>query len=129
MSSIYITNINRVLKSIKSDIMADFIQKDQVGIIIITNKVASSLDLQMIKKYIKNANLINTENVDTPYLSQFKSYLKIIGISCFLENTNVLLLADVVETIIKENYIFNNIMVAFRLQIIKVLPKSDIAII
>ena len=69
MSSIHITNINRVLKSVKSDIMADFIQKDQVGIIIITNKVASSLDLQMIEKYVKNADLINTENVNTPHLS------------------------------------------------------------
>jgi len=109
--------------------MADFIWKDQVGIIIITNKVASSLDLQIIEKYVKNANLINIENVNTPYLSQFKSYLKIIGIPCFLENTNVPLLADVVETIIKENHIFNNIMVAFRSQIIKVLPKSNMAII
>ena len=47
----------------------------------------------------------------------------------FLENTNALLLADVVETIIKENHIFNNITVTSRPQIIKVLPKSDMAII
>ena len=47
----------------------------------------------------------------------------------FLENANALLLADVVETIIKENHIFNNIVVTSRPQIIKVLPKSDMAII
>ena len=47
----------------------------------------------------------------------------------FLENTNASLLADVVETIIKENHIFNNIVVTSRPQIIKVLPKSDMAII
>ena len=47
----------------------------------------------------------------------------------FLENANALLLADVVETIIKDNHIFNNITVTSRPQIIKVLPKSDMAII
>ena len=82
--------------------------------IIITNKVAFSLDLQTIEKYIKNANLIDTENVDIPHLPQSKLYLKIIDIPYFLENTDVLLLIHVVETIIKENHIFNNIMVASR---------------
>ena len=67
-SSTHITNINKVLKNIKSDIMVDFIQMNQAGIIIITNKVAFSLDLQTIEKYVKNANLIDMENVDIPHL-------------------------------------------------------------
>ena len=36
-SSIYIANINRALKNIKSEIMADFIQLDKRDIIITTN--------------------------------------------------------------------------------------------
>ena len=52
-SSTYITNLNRVLKNIKSEVMADFICIDQVGIIIVTNKVILQLNLQKIKKYIK----------------------------------------------------------------------------
>ena len=48
-SSIHITNINRVLKNIKSEVIVNFIQINQTDIVIIANKVASSLDLQMIK--------------------------------------------------------------------------------
>ena len=54
-SSIYVININRVLKSIKLNIMADFIYTDDKGIIISTNNIASLLDLQEIEKYIKNS--------------------------------------------------------------------------
>ena len=39
--SIHITYINRALKGIKSDTMANFIWADQKGLIITTNKVAS----------------------------------------------------------------------------------------
>jgi len=44
-SSNYITNINRLLKNIKSDCKADYIQSEKSGIIIITDKVVSTLDL------------------------------------------------------------------------------------
>ena len=44
-SSAHISNINRPLKNIKSDIIADFICLDSKGIIITTNKVLSTLDL------------------------------------------------------------------------------------
>jgi len=44
-SSVHVANINRALKNIKLDVMADFIQVENNGIIISTNKVADSLDL------------------------------------------------------------------------------------
>ena len=44
-SSNYITNINRLLKNIKSDCKADYIRSEKSGIIIITDKVVSTLDL------------------------------------------------------------------------------------
>ena len=128
-SSVYVTNINRALKNIKSEVMADFVHSDQAGITIVTNKVTSSLDLQAIKKYVKNANHIKVDKVKVPYLSQLKLYLKIIDISYLVENTNTFILADIVEEIIKSNYIFNNIVIASRLHIIKISPKSDIVII
>ena len=46
----------------------------------ITNKVAVSLDLQSIEQYVKGANCINSNEVDSPRLPQSKSYLKIIGL-------------------------------------------------
>lgn len=109
--SFHITNFYRALQNIKSDIMADFAYSDQTGIIIVMNKITTLLDLQTIEKYIKQANQINSENVETSQLPQSKSYLKIIGILYLLENTNISISADVVETIIKSNYTFNNIAV------------------
>ena len=46
--------------------MTNFMHSDQTGITIVTNKVATSLDLQIIEKYIKQANQINLENIKTP---------------------------------------------------------------
>ena len=42
-------NINRVLKNIKSEVIADFVWSDQASTIIATNKVVALLDLQTIK--------------------------------------------------------------------------------
>ena len=39
--SSHITNINRALKNIKSDIKADFVQSEQTDIVITTNKIAT----------------------------------------------------------------------------------------
>jgi len=71
----------------------------------VTNKVILSFDFQTIKKYVKNTNHINSDKVNTPCLPYPKSYLKIIGILYFLENTNTLISLDVVKTIIKNNNI------------------------
>ena len=128
-SNKHIANLNRVLKNIKSDVMANFVCMDQAGITIITNKVAASLDSQTIKRYVKNTNQIDLDNIKTSQLPQSKSYLKIIGILYLLENTNTSMIVDAIKTIIRNNHIFNNIMVNSRLRIIKVLPKLDMAII
>ena len=69
-SSAHIININRVLKNIKSKVIADFIQSNQAGIIIATNKVAAPLNIQTIEQYIKNMNYIKIDNVEVPYLPQ-----------------------------------------------------------
>ena len=44
-SSDHITNINRVLKNIKLEIKIDYICSELSSIIIVTDKVTSSLDL------------------------------------------------------------------------------------
>ena len=68
-------------------------------------------------------------NVEVLCLFQLKSYLKIIGISYLLENTNTSIIANMVELIIKNNYIFNNITIIFRLKVIKISLKLDMTII
>ena len=109
--------------------MVDFVHSDQLDIVIATNKMAASLDLQTIKHYVKNTNHIKINNIEVPHLSQSKLYLKIIDISYFYKNTNISLTVDVVKTIIKNNHIFNNITIASRPRVIKVFPKSNIDII
>ncbi len=59
LSNKHILNINRDLKNIKSDIIADFIQADCRGLVITTNKIAFTLDL----------NTINPNEVISPRLS------------------------------------------------------------
>jgi len=108
----------------------DYIRLEKSDITIVTDKVASALDLQTMEKYIKNTNQIDVENVQAPCLSQSKSYLKIIDLSYLMKNMNVLLNLEVVEKILKNNHIFNNnILLASRPRIIKVSLKSDMAIV
>ena len=128
-SSIHVVNINRALKSIQSNTIADFIWAEDKEIVITTNNVSSNTDLQEIEKYIKNSLSSDTEWISSPRLPQSKSYLKIVGIPYNNESSNTRISSDDIECILKSNYIFNNIVLASKPHIIKVSPKSNMAII
>ena len=64
-SSNHIANLNR---AIKLEVMVDFICLDQSGVTIVTNKIASPLDLQTIENYIKSTNCIEAKEVEVPCL-------------------------------------------------------------
>ena len=129
-SSIHVANINRNLKNMKSEVLVDFIWADPVGITIVTNKVSQASNLSTIKNYVKNLESIDSSQVDIPCLPQSKSYLKIIGIPYFPNgNLQEHLNALDIENIIKQNYIFNNVTLAFKPRVIKVSPKLDMAIV
>ena len=129
-SSLNVTNINRELHSTKSDILVDYIRSDNCGITIVTNKVAQQSDLSIINHYVKNDNSINAMQVKDSRLPKSKSYLKIIRIPFYLHlNSQERLLSSDVETILKQNHIFNNISLASKPRVIKVSPKSDMAIV
>ena len=66
--SSYVTNINRALKNIKSEVIANFIHMENSRLVIMTNKVASALDLQTIKKYVKSIYNIKANHVESPRL-------------------------------------------------------------
>jgi len=90
LSNKHISNINRDLKNIKLDIMADFIQADHRRLVITTNKAAFTLDF----------NTINSNNIISPRLFQSKFYLKILDILYLIENTNISISSDVAEIIL-----------------------------
>jgi len=129
-SSLNVANINRQLRNAKSDVLVDYVRSDNTGIIVITNKVAQQSDLSIIDHYVKNANDINALQVEDSRLPKFKSYLKIIGIPYYPHtNSQEKLMSSDIETILKQNHIFDNISLASRPRIIKVSPKSDMAIV
>jgi len=91
--------------------------------------VASSSNLQTIENVIENMENINSDDIETLQLSQSKSYLKIMGILFFIKNTNILISVDFVEIAIKSNHIFDNLLLASKLRVIKASLKFDIAIV
>jgi len=128
--SLHVANINRELRNAKTEVLVDYIHSDSTGIIIITNKVGQQSDLSIIDNYIKNSNDVNTLQVKNSRLPMSKSYLKIIGIPFFPHSNSMKKLTSFdVKTILKQNHIFDNISLASKLRVIKVSPKSDMAII
>ena len=125
----HVTNINCALKAIKSSMIADFICVDDKGMVITTNNVASSSDLQEIEKYVKNSLSSDADKVSLARLPQSKSYLKIVSIPFISKKTNSRIALGKIEDVLKNNHIFNNIVLTSKPHIIKVSPKSDITII
>ena len=129
-STAHVTNINKLLRNAKSEVAVDYIRSDPIGLSIVTNKVALQSDLQIIGQYIKKSKDINELQVEEPRLPQSKSYLKIIGIPYYPNGkSQECLNSSDVKAILKQNQIFDDIKLASRPRIIKVLPKSDISII
>jgi len=128
--SINVANINRQLRNAKTDILVDYIKSDSNGITIVMNKVTQQSDLSIIDQYVKNSSDINTLQVEDSRLPKSKSYLKIIGIPFYphVNSQDKLTSADI-ETIMRQNHIFDNVSLASKPRVIKVSPKSDIAIV
>ena len=59
----HIANINRALKNVKSNVTVNFIRPENMGIIIVSNLVASQSDLQVIERYVKNINKIRSNDI------------------------------------------------------------------
>ena len=128
-TSFHISSINQVLKSIKSSIIADFICSDDKDIIISTNNVVSLSDLQKVKKTVKSSLQDNNDQIAPSHLPQSKFYLKIVGIPYLNEQFNMHISSEDIKIILKKNHILNNIILTSRLQVIKVSPKLNMAII
>jgi len=97
---------------------------------VITNKVVQQSDMSIIDQFVKNSNDINSLQVEELHLPKSKSYLKIIDIPYYPHaNSQEKLTSENIETTLKQNHIFNNISLASKLRVIKVSPKSDMAIV
>ena len=72
-------------------------------------------------------NNINSEAIKSSQLSKSKLYLKISGLP-FIEKKSPIT-SDIIKGIIKETHIFNNITLASKSCVIKVLAKSDMVVV
>ena len=129
LSGIHITDINRALKGTKSDTMANFIRANKKRLIITTNKAVFMLDLNIIEKYIKNVNVVDSEDVMATKLPQSKSYIKILGILYIIEDINAPISFKIVEYILQSTYIFNDVVLTSKSRVIKASPKLDMVVI
>ena len=115
-SSLHITNINQSLRNLKSEVLVNFICLDLTGVMVVINKVIVQSDLCIIDKYIKNVDDIDSLNMEVSQLPQSKFYLKIIGIPYFsYDKSQKCLSSSNVEQIIKQNQIFDNIILTSKL--------------
>jgi len=124
----HIFNINRLLKSIKSNTIANFLQLDNKSIIVTLNQVASLSDMNIIDRYIRGTDDINSSDIAPTHFPQSKSYLKILGIP-YITNSASPIIYNQIEEIIKVTQLFNNITLMSQPCIIKASPKSDMAVI
>ena len=74
-ANIHVSNINRLLKGVKSEIFIEFIHSNNKRLLITTNKVAVISNLNIIEKYIKNLNNVDLNDIISPGLLQ--SYIKL----------------------------------------------------
>jgi len=125
----YVTNINRALKNVKSNILVDFIYPDKLEITIVSNLVASQLNLLVMERYVKNINNVSLDDVQVLKLPQLKSYLKIIGIPFFIEGTNTPIRLNNIKAIIKASHIFNDLTLTSKPRVIKASLKSNMTVI
>ena len=79
-------------------------------------------------KYFKSVEGINGNDIPSPRLPQSKSYLKITGLPYLQADDNKITSKNVTD-FMKHIDLFENVSLATKPYIIKVSPKSDIAII
>ena len=126
--SLHVANLNRLLHNAKSEVLTGYIRSDPIGITIVTNKVSQQSDMAIINNYVKSLDNINSLQMDKPHHPKFKSYLKIISIPFFPHaNSQERLTPNEIEMILKQNHIFDNISLTSKPRVIKVSPKSDMA--
>jgi len=83
------------------------------GITITTSKVVQPNNLSIIEKYIYGLEEIDAENNLTPYLPQLKSFLKILGISYFGNNSSNSINSVQIKSVLSHTDIFQDIILSF----------------
>ena len=123
-----ITNINTGLKNSNSKTIANFIKLVDNRVIININQATLS-HMSVIIKIIKNTTNINSNSIKNSHLPKSKLYLKVVGLSYHVKTTNTLVTPFLAKEVLKNTYIFNDIILVSKPCIIKAVSNSDLAVI
>jgi len=99
------------------------------GISISTNFVASAAELEMIKQWLKKVAGLAASTVVEPRLPQSKSFLKILGVPYWGNNSSLPITQAQVESVIANTPIFEGVVLASRPRIMKASPSLDMSVI
>ena len=94
-----------------------------------TNFVASTAELEVIKQWLKKVAGLAASTVVEPHLPQSKSFLKILGVPYWGNNSSLPITQAQVESVIANTPIFEGVVLASRPRIMKASPSSDMSVI
>jgi len=94
-----------------------------------TNFIASAAELEVIKQWLKKVAGLAASTMVEPCLPQSKSFLKILDVSYWGNNSLLPITQAQVESVIANTPIFEEVVLASRPCIIKVSPSLDMLVI
>ncbi|KAF5347005.1 hypothetical protein D9756_011008 [Leucocoprinus leucothites] len=120
---------NRGLIAAQSKLRVESVRESYNGISIATSGVATSVDLNTIKSWLKKAWQLGDAIPVEPRLPQSKSFLKIVGVPYWVANSSNPLSPAFVEQALGQSSLFENVILAARPRVMKASPKSDTAVV
>jgi len=120
---------NKGLVEACSKLRVESVCKAWDGVSISTNSVASAAELEMIKQWLKKTAGLGESTEVEPCLPQFKSFLKILGVSYWDPKSSLSITSAQVDAALSNSPLFEGITLASMSRIMKASPNSDMSVI
>ena len=120
---------NRGLVEAHSKLRVESVCKPWDGIFMSTNFVVLAAELEIIKQWLKKVAGLAASTMVEPHLPQSKSFLKILSIPYWGNNSLLSITQAQVESVIANTPIFEEVVLASHSRIMKVSPSSDMSVI
>jgi len=124
-----VESCNRDLVEAHSKLRVESVYKAWDGISMSTNFVASTAELEVIKQWLKKVADLAASTVVKPRLPQSKSFLKILDVPYWGNNSSLPITQAQVESVIANTPIFEGVVLASHPCIMKASPSSDMSVI
>ena len=124
-----VESCNRGLVEARSKLRVESVRKAWNGVSMSTNFVASAAELEVIKQWLKKVTGLNSTVVVKPRLPQSKSFLKILGIPYWGNNSSLPITQAQVEAVIASTPVFEEVVLASHPRIMKASPSLDMSVI